>query len=132
MMAALRIGKDEQWLLLHNRALQGEASARVKSRESALHASLLDVSTRRRLRVNYARVGGGLEIDVRIHPYGLWALHLAATPPVASRMPEFQSSESVAAEWEISRAVDDSGKKFEPIGPRSALEDWRNWPDMNS
>ena len=64
LMTALRSGMDEQWLLLHNRALQGEASARVTVRESAPHAALLDVSTGQRLRIKYARLGGGLHIDV--------------------------------------------------------------------
>lgn len=132
LMAALRTGQDGGWLLLHNRSLQGEVAARVNLRESPPHAALLDVSTGQRFSVAYERAGSGLSIDVRIPAYGLWVLHLTATPSKVDRMPVYRQSEPVAAEWEVSKAVDDSGEKFERIGPRAALEDWRTWPGMGS
>ncbi len=132
LMAALRTGKDGQWLLLHNRALQGEVSTRVRLRESRPHASLLDVASGRRLRVRSTRVGAGLDIDVRIPAYGLWAVHLTDTPQQTVAMPEYRRYEPIQAQWDVSRAVDDTGGNFERMGPRSVLEDWRNWPEMSS
>lgn len=130
LVAALRTAKDHQWLLLHNRALQGEVAARVRLRESAPHASLLGLSTGQRLGVKYERAGSGLDIDVTIPPYGLWALHLTPMPQEVRRVPEFRRSEPIESEWDISKAVDDSGDRFERLAARTSLEDWRTWPGL--
>jgi hypothetical protein len=32
----------------------------------------------------------------------------------------------------VSKAVDDSGDRFERVGARSGLEDWRRWPGLET
>ncbi len=132
LTTALRSGKEEHWLLLHNRSLTGPISTRVLLRDAPAHAALLDAMTGQYLSIPYQRVGSRLQIDIQIPPYALWALRLTDRAPKAGRMPVFRSSQPVSAKWETSRAVDDSGDKFEQLGVRAKLEDWRRWSNMDS
>ncbi len=125
LVAALRAGKDHQWLLLHNRSLHADVSTTVQLRESPPHASLLDLRTGQRLAVKYQSA-----IDVKIPPYGLWALHLTPTQPQVNRVPNFRASQPIPSAWEISKATDDTAETFEHITSRTTLEDWRNWSGL--
>jgi hypothetical protein len=132
LITALRSGKKEQWLLLHNRSVTAPISTRVLLHNAPAHAVLLDAETGQYVSVPYQRAGGGLRIDLQIPAYSLWAIRLSDSALQTGRMPVFHSPQPVSAKWEASRAADDSNDRFEPIGVRTQLDDWRRWPGMDS
>ncbi len=132
LIAALRSGKEGRWLLLHNRSVIAPVSTRLLIRNAPAHAALLDAATGQYLSIPYQRASRGLHIDLQIPVYSLWAIRLSASVPPTGRMPIFHSSQPVSTKWEASRAVDDSDDRFERIGVRTQLDDWRRWPGMDS
>ncbi|HYW48004.1 MAG TPA: hypothetical protein VE959_34390 [Bryobacteraceae bacterium] len=132
VVTAWRKAKDAEWLILHNRSLSGTASGRVALAGAPRHAALYDPASGGYRAVNHRVADGRLVIDVDLPPYALWCLRLSDELPPVRKVPVYPVAQTPALTWQVSRAADDAASRFESIGRKTELEDWRRWPEMES
>jgi hypothetical protein len=132
IVTAFRRGRDAQWLILHNRSISGTEKGRIAVAGAPRHAALYDPPTGEYRAIRHTWENGRLVIDIDMPPYALWCVRLSDELPPVQKLPVYEHAEIPALTWKVGRATDDAAIRFEDLGQKMQLEDWRRWAGMDA
>jgi hypothetical protein len=121
-----------EWLLLHNRSLVSPIKGRLFIKNLSGPVTRYAAEMDGYFRVPATQGPDGTTVEVEIPPYALWAMRLGKQIPAPQTSPHFTKSLPLGGEWLVGKATDDSGDNFEPLTPKTGLEDWRRWHGFES
>jgi hypothetical protein len=132
LMNSRRETPDGEWLFLHNRSLTDTVRGQLRLRGGRGQVARYDPEEDKYFVIRNRQRETGLEIETEIPPYTLEVLRVSRQLPKLQAPPNFRIAQEIHGPWQVSRATDDSGNHFEPVGEHPTLEDWRRWPGLET